>query len=128
MIDCSFFMASLLPDENNTPFDFSAYSVYVPAIFFLECLNVLGSALKKQRLTSDQYEACVSTFKDIPFVIDYFSSTPQALFQISRLSADHHLTSYDASYLELALRLKAPMGTFDKDLREASQIEKLILL
>ena len=128
VIDCSFFMASLLPDENNSHFDFQAYSVYVPSIFFLECLNVLGSALKKQRISNDQYEECVSTFKDIPFVVDHFSSFLEALFQISRLSADHRLTSYDASYLELAVRLRAPIGTFDKDLREASQIEKLILL
>lgn len=121
-------MASLLPDEKNGDFDFSAFSIYVPSIFFLECLNVLESAFKKQRITKDQHESCVATFKDLPFTVDHFSSTQEALFQISRLSSDHKLTSYDASYLELALRLKAPLGTFDKDLKEASNTEKLILL
>ena len=128
VIDCSFFMASLLPDEKNGDFDFSAFSIYVPSIFFLECLNVLESAFKKQRITKDQHESCVATFKDLPFTVDHFSSTQEALFQISRLSSDHKLTSYDASYLELALRLKAPLGTFDKDLKEASKREKLIIL
>jgi predicted nucleic acid-binding protein len=88
----------------------------------------LATALKRDRITKDQYEECLSAFKDLPFTVDHFSSTPEALFQISRLSSAHSLTSYDASYLELALRLKAPIGTLDQDLRNASKLERLILL
>jgi len=35
VIDCSFFIASLMPDENVNGFNFDEQNVFVPAIFFL---------------------------------------------------------------------------------------------
>jgi predicted nucleic acid-binding protein len=128
VIDCSFFMGWLLPDEKNQNFDFSLFSIYVPSIFFLECLNVLATAVKKQRITKNQCEECITSFKELPFNVDHFSSTQESLDTISRLSEEHDLTSYDASYLELALRLKAPLGTFDKKMIEVCKIKKVISL
>jgi len=40
----------------------------------------------------------------------------------------HRLTVYDATYLELALRLALPLATLDDDLRQAAQLEGLVLL
>jgi hypothetical protein len=40
----------------------------------------------------------------------------------------HRLTVYDATYLELALRLSLPLATFDDDLRRAAQQEGVSLL
>jgi predicted nucleic acid-binding protein len=128
VVDCSFFISCLLPDESNKDFDFSAFSVYVPSVFFLECLNVLETALKKQRITKNQYEECIKSFKDLPFYVDYFSSVQGSLYVISLLSQKYNLTSYDASYLELASRLKSPLGTLDKKIIEACKIEKIRLL
>lgn len=128
VIDCSFFIAALLPDEKNYNFDFSAFSVHVPSIFFLECLNVLTTALKKQRITRAQYEECIIAFRDLPFKVDCFSSTQESLFTISKLSEESNLTSYDASYLELALRLKAPLGTLNKKIMETCKAKKIITL
>lgn len=125
VVDCSFFISSLLPDEKNYAFDYSTYSIHVPAIFFLECLNVLNTALKRQRITKTQYEECIAAFKDLPFSVDHFSSTQEALSSISKLSEEHSLTSYDASYLELALRLKVPLGTYDNKLIEACSAERV---
>jgi predicted nucleic acid-binding protein len=128
VIDCSFFISALLPDEKNHNFDFAAFSVHVPAIFFPECLNVLATALKKQRITKNQYEECIIAFKDLPFSVDHLSSIQDSLYSIADLSERNNLTSYDASYLELALRLKAPLGTFDKKIIEACKKEKVINL
>ena len=33
---------------------------------------------------------------------------------------DHKLTAYDATYLELAMRLKLPLATFDQELISAA--------
>lgn len=128
VIDCSFFISSLLPDEKNSNFDFIAFSIHVPSIFFLECLNVLATALKRERIAKNQYEECMASFKDLPFKVDHFSSTQESVYAISQLSQKYNLTSYDASYLELASRLKAPLGTLDKKLVEACKIEKIKLL
>jgi len=38
------------------------------------------------------------------------------------------LTVYDATYLELALRLSLPLATLDGDLRKAAELEGVLLL
>ena len=40
----------------------------------------------------------------------------------------HQLTTYDAAYLELALRRELPLATLDADLRRAARREKTRLL
>jgi predicted nucleic acid-binding protein len=128
VVDCSYFLSFIMPDEKNSEVDLASYSVYVPSIFFLECMNVLRTAVKKQRVTQDQYEKCIWAFKDLPFNVDHFSSTQESLQTISRLSLEHNLTSYDASYVELAIRLKASLGTHDKKISEVCLDQKIALL
>lgn len=128
VVDCSFFLSSIMPDEHENDVDLSLYSTYVPAIFFLECMNVLKTALKKQRITATQHEACIWAFKDLPFYVDHFSSTQESLQTIARISQEYDLTSYDASYVELALRLKASIGTHDKKMQNACSLLKIALL
>ena len=82
-------------------------------------------ALKKKRITQEQYDQCLDFFKDLPFTVDTLSSTQVTLGVISNLSKEHGLTSYDASYVELALRLKFPLGTFDKKLLSACQVKEI---
>lgn len=43
---------------------------------------------------------------------------------ILKLSMEHELSYYDSSYLELALRLKIPLRSNDKRLRDAIMAEK----
>ena len=128
VVDCSYFISFIMPDERNNDIDLASYSVYVPSIFFLECMNVLKTALKKQRITQIQYEECIWAFKDLPFNVDHFSSTQESLQTISRLSLEHNLTSYDASYVELASRLNASLGTHDKKISEVCSHQKITLL
>jgi predicted nucleic acid-binding protein len=44
------------------------------------------------------------------------------------LADRHRLTVYDATYLELALRLSLPLASLDEDLRKAAQLESVPLL
>jgi predicted nucleic acid-binding protein len=128
VVDCSYFLSFIMPDEKNNDIDLAAYSVFVPSIFFLECMNVLKTALKKQRINQIQYEECMWAFKDLPFNVDHFSSTQESLQTISRLSLEHNLTNYDASYVELAIRLNALLGTHDKKIIEVCSHQKIALL
>ncbi len=59
VVDCSYFLSFIMPNEKNNDIDLAAYSVFVPSIFFLDCMNVLKTALKKQRITQIQYEECM---------------------------------------------------------------------
>jgi predicted nucleic acid-binding protein len=45
----------------------------------------------------------------------------QALSGILQLARRYKLSSYDASYLELAMRENLPLATLDDDLRRAAQ-------
>jgi len=128
VVDCSFFMGWLLPDEEEISFDPSSFSIHVPSIFLLELLSTLRKSLKKERITKQKHDEFIEYCRGLPFNVDHFSSTQESLNTISRLSEEHDLTSYDASYLELALRLKAPIGTFDKKILEACKIKKITSL
>ena len=44
-----------------------------------------------------------------------------ALSDTLQLARTYKLSAYDASYLELALRLGAPLATLDEDLRRAAE-------
>ena len=43
------------------------------------------------------------------------------LTDVHRLAVSHRLTSYDAAYLELAIRLDLPLATLDDELIRAAQ-------
>jgi len=119
VIDCSFFIASLMPDENVNGFNFDEQNVFVPAIFFLECSNVLLTANKKERLDAASYDECIKALYDLQFRVDSFSSSNHSVFTISHLAQKYNLTSYDASYVELALRLGVCLGSLDKQIVKA---------
>ncbi|MBM3610355.1 MAG: type II toxin-antitoxin system VapC family toxin [Alphaproteobacteria bacterium] len=128
VVDCSFFLATFLPDEPKENFDFNAFFVYVPSLFFLECLNVLTVVLKRQRISREEYEKCLELFQELPFHIDNLSTIPASLPRIESLCNKHGLTSYDGSYLELALRLQVPLATLDKKLIAAAHLEGIGLI
>ena len=44
-----------------------------------------------------------------------------ALSDTLRLARTYKLSAYDASYLELALRLSIPLATLDEDLQKAAK-------
>src|SRR5438876_1193785 len=48
--------------------------------------------------------------------------------QVLGLARRHHLTVYDASYVELALRLGLPLGTLDMPLAAAARVEGVPLI
>jgi predicted nucleic acid-binding protein len=125
VIDCSFIMATVLPDEkqNKVNILFSQianriYNIYVPSIFFLECSNVLLYSLKRKRIGIKDYEEYLNFLEQLPLNVDKFSSTPESLFTISKIATKYDLTSYDSAYLELALRMEAALATLDKNLSD----------
>lgn len=91
--------------------------IYVPGLWSLEVGNILLLAIKKKRIT----EAGVAEFLNF---LDSFEihtdahTASRAFHQILSLAQAHHLTTYDAAYLELAMRMGLPLATKDKALRK----------
>ena len=91
----------------------------VPSLWPLEVANVMLIGEKRGRVTQNDTEAFVTLLRGLPISVK--EETPRyAWGEILRLARLHKLTPYDASYLELALRLGLPLATLDKELRQAA--------
>jgi len=128
VVDCSFIMSSILPDENQAKIeniykqiDGGIYKVYVPSIFYLECHNVLLCALKRKRINKNNYNDYLEILSSLPISVDNSSSTTDSFYTIGNISNKYNLTSYDASYVDLAIRMSATIATFDKKLANACE-------
>ena len=99
----------------------------VPAIWRLEVANGLQAGLRRGRLDAKRRNAMLAALADLPIGADP-ETDRHAWTATLRLADRHVLTLYDASYLELALRLGLPMATLDKALRSAADTAGVPLL
>lgn len=95
-----------------------AGEVLVPAIWTLEVANVLLVVERRGRLTQAESEQFLGLLEKLPIHVDMTSA--QAISQrILALGRDYRLSSYDAAYLELAMREGLPLATADAALLQA---------
>ncbi len=100
---------------------FSQYEIFVPPIWHLEVRNVLLVAERQGRITAADADQRIRFIGELSANIDGFSDLEVA-FALARA---HRLSFYDATYLELALRLHAPLATLDNALERAASAEGL---
>jgi predicted nucleic acid-binding protein len=88
---------------------------WVPAIWKLEVLNTLLKATRQRRLNNDRAKEFLAQLRE--FAIE-FDDEPVGMSDIEffQLASKHQLSSYDATYLELAIRRKLPLATQDNNL------------
>lgn len=89
----------------------------VPMIWELELANVLRTACLRRRLDGQSAQAVAAQIASLPIEVDRQAVTPAELLG---LALRFGLSSYDASYLALALRLQLPIATVDRALRDAA--------
>lgn len=91
----------------------------VPGIWPLEVVNVLAAAERLRRLTETDSARFLALLADLP--IRVIQEPPQRITgEILALARETGLSSYDASYLDLAMREGAPLATLDDGLRKAA--------
>lgn len=95
-------------------------SAIVPATWGLEVANVIARSEEKNRLTKAQSQAFLELVASITIKEDTATFT-RALSGTLHLAQRYSLSAYDASYLELALRLDLPLATLDEDLQKAAK-------
>lgn len=93
-------------------------SVLVPGVWRLEVANVIARAERKFGLTEAQSTEFIHTLQQLHIQIDPETSA-NALGDTLQLARRYHLSSYDAAYLELALREGLPLATLDEGLINA---------
>ena len=99
----------------------------MPNLWHLEVGNVSIQAEKRGRITTTQIAARLELLGSLPIITDT-ETAPRAFREIITLARSQKLTTYDAAYLELAIRQGVPLATQDKALIRAAkavQIETL---
>lgn len=92
---------------------------HVPGVWGLEVANVIARSEARGIVASAQSAAFLSLLNELHFEVDAAADL-NALVEILPLAREHRLTSYDASYLALALRRSLPLASLDEDLRRAA--------
>jgi predicted nucleic acid-binding protein len=95
----------------------------VPTLFWYEIRNVLVMAERRKRIAAARTTAFLSDLALLPFTVDSLPREAAVLDLARRRS----LTVYDATYLELAQRIGAPLATLDQALIAAARKEGITL-
>jgi len=125
VLDCSIAMAWCFLDEatETTRQLFagmgSALAV-VPAWWYVEIANVLALSERKGRIGAGKVAEFIAVVEALDVEVD--NEAPQRAFSyLLPLCRTHQLTSYDAIYLDLAVRRQLPLATLDEPLRKAAK-------
>lgn len=94
--------------------------VRVPNLWHLEATNVLLAAEGRGQITAEDTESFIAHLDSLPIQADPLTAH-QAFNRTLALARAYKLSTYDAAYLELALREGLALATLDKDLIKAAQ-------
>jgi predicted nucleic acid-binding protein len=92
----------------------------VPAWWFIEITNVVAMAERKGRITSTQSDAFIADLGKLGIERDE-EAPHRAFTSLLPLCRRYRLTSYDAIYLDLAIRRNLPLATLNDDLRKTAK-------
>jgi predicted nucleic acid-binding protein len=93
---------------------------WVPALWHLELGNVLLGAKRRGRIDQAGIEGFLSRLVVYDIAVD--DQTMERAWQKTLdLALQHSLSTYDAAYLELALRRGLPLASLDRELIAAAR-------
>ena len=125
VVDNSVVMSWCFTDETDEYGDFvlerlSREAAAVPSIWPLEVVNVLLVAERQERISESDSLRFLALLLQLPIVVEH-ERPRDAMQGLLALGRDNDLSSYDASYLALAMRNGLPLATMDNRLREAAR-------
>jgi len=129
VVDNSIVMSWCFEDEGNSYAEavlesLEAGEAIVPAIWPLEAGNVLLVAERKKRLSQASVVRFLTLLGGLPISVEQ-ETADRMLREIVSLAREHGLSTYDASYLDLAMRLDLPLATQDASLVKAAKKSKV---
>ena len=98
----------------------AAHGAIVPALWRLEVANALSYAVRRKRIDAGHRDESLRDLSDLDITEDP-ETNRHAWSATLHLAEIYGLTVYDAAYLELAQRMRAPLATLDQDLAEAAK-------
>lgn len=125
VLDTSVTMSWFFEDE-ATPSSLAVLDAFrtdralVPSLWPLEVANVLLVAERRGRTNEARSSRFIALLNSLPISVDP-ATADQALTTTLHLGRQFGLSSYDASYLELAMREGCPLATLDEKLCRAAE-------
>lgn len=92
----------------------------VPSVWPLEVGNALLVAERRGRIDASAADSYLALLTELNIRVDT-STADRAFDKIRSLARQHHLSTYDAAYLELAIRENLKLATLDKALADAAR-------
>ncbi len=132
VLDCSVTMAWCFEDEAEPSTEgirdqLVDVPAIVPALWPLEVANAALVGERRGRLDEARTARFFTLLGGLPIIVDQGTSE-HAFGRVVHLARTHKLSSYDASYLEIAMRHGLPLATLDGKLRAAAQAVGVPLL
>ena len=131
VLDSSATLAWVLEDERDSAEAalnlLAVERAVVPAHWILEITNGMRLAVRRQRLKPGEIAAILERLRILPLSVDAEAVT-RGWTDTLALADKYELTTYDAAYLELALRIDAPLATLDHQLARAARSASVRLL
>jgi predicted nucleic acid-binding protein len=132
VIDNSVVMTWCFKDERSQYADavldrLERSAAIVPTIWPLEVGNVLLVAERKKRLSEADSIRFMALLSELPLLIDQ-EPPERMLKEILSLAREHRISTYDSSYLDLAMKKGLPLATLDKGLRKAAKRSDVSIL
>ena len=124
VVDNSVVMSWCFNDEANRYGDavldrLSECTAIVPLVWPLEVVNVLLVAERRNRLKQVDSVRFLTLLSQLPIVVEH-EGPERKMTDLLSLGRANNLSSYDAAYLDLAMRNDCPIATLDKKLIEAA--------
>ncbi len=125
VVDTSVVMTWCFEDEASAYADtvldsLDSSLMVVPPLWQLEVANVLLVAERRKRISRAGVERFLSLLKMLPITIEH-DLPGRAFGEVLALAREYNLSSYDAAYLDLALRLGLHLATLDAALLKAAR-------
>jgi predicted nucleic acid-binding protein len=125
VIDTSVVMSWCFKDEINRYADgvldlLEEATAFAPSIWPLEVGNVLLVAERRKRLSEADSMRFVALLSELPIIVEQ-EPPERMIHEILVLAREHKLSSYDASYLDLAMRKGLSIATIDNNLIAAAK-------
>tara|TARA_R110002096_G_scaffold54362_18_gene140293 strand:- start:957 stop:1373 length:417 start_codon:yes stop_codon:yes gene_type:complete len=132
ILDCSVAVTWCFEDEASAATDrmldlVQSDGAFVPSHWIMEVSNTLLAGERRKRVTASEIDEFHRLLQNLNVAVDT-RTWDEALGATLLLARKHSLTSYDAAYLALAIRLSLPLATKDKALRQASTAENIALI
>lgn len=120
VVDNSVVMSWCFNDEANKYGDavldrLAESTAIVPPIWPLEVVNVLLVAERRNRLKQVDSVRFITLLSQLPIVVEH-EGPERKMKDLLSLGRANNLSSYDAAYLDLAMRNDFPIATLDKKL------------